>query len=45
MFAMSVVCWYVLNLVERRGNAPTSLWQLTKTALTSACSGRAKARC
>lgn len=34
MFAMSVVCWYVLNLVDGRGNAPTSLWQLTKTALT-----------
>ncbi len=33
MFAMSVVCWYVLNLVQRRGNAPTSLWRLTKTAL------------
>lgn len=33
MFAMSVVCWYVLNLVERRGNAAISLWQLTKTAL------------
>ena len=44
MFAMSVVCWYVLNLVERRGNAPTSLWQLTKTALTIGYSGRAKAR-
>jgi hypothetical protein len=44
MFAMSVVCWYVLNLLERRGNVPTSLWQLTKTALTVACSGRAKAR-
>lgn len=33
MFAMSIVCWYVLNLVEHRGNVPTSLWQLTKTAL------------
>lgn len=44
MFAMSVACWYVLNLVERRGNAPTSLWQLTKSALTTAYSGRAKTR-
>lgn len=34
MFAMSVVCWYVFNLVERRGKTPTSLWRLTKTALT-----------
>jgi hypothetical protein len=36
MLAMSVVCWYVLNLVERRGNVPTSLWQQTKTALVRA---------
>jgi hypothetical protein len=43
MFAMSLVCWYVFNLLKRRGNMPTSLWQLTKTALTIACSGRAKA--
>ena len=35
MFAMSLVCWYALNLLERRGNTPTSLWQLTKTALTN----------
>ena len=34
MVAMSATCWYVLNLVERRGNTPISLWQLTKSALT-----------
>lgn len=34
MFAMSAVFWYVLNLVERRGNAPGSLWKVTKTAIT-----------
>jgi hypothetical protein len=34
MFAMSFVCWYALNLVERRGKAPTSLWRLTRTVLT-----------
>lgn len=44
MLAMSVVCGYVLNLVERRGIASTSLWQLTRTALTTAYRGRAKAR-
>jgi hypothetical protein len=33
MFAMSVACWYVVNLFERRGDVPTSLWQRTKTAL------------
>jgi hypothetical protein len=34
MFAMSFVCWYAVNLVESRGKAPTSLWRLTRTALT-----------
>jgi hypothetical protein len=33
MFAMSVVCCYVFNLLERRGNVPKSLWQRIKTAL------------
>lgn len=39
MFAMSLVCWYVLNLLGRRGNMPTSL---CKTALSLA--ERAKSR-
>jgi hypothetical protein len=30
MFAMSVICWYVMNLLEHRGNVPASLWQRTK---------------
>ncbi|MGH9877704.1 MAG: hypothetical protein ACRD5H_08705 [Nitrososphaerales archaeon] len=34
MFATSAVCWYVLNLLERRGKAPTPLWRLTKKAVT-----------
>lgn len=44
MFAMSAVCWYVFNLVEHRGNVPTSLWQLTKTALSYRLKGRILAR-
>lgn len=32
MFAVSIVCWYVLNLVERRGNAHVSLRQLIGSA-------------
>jgi hypothetical protein len=32
MFAMSVVCWYVMNLLEHRGNVPVSLRQRTKMA-------------
>jgi hypothetical protein len=31
MLTMSVVCWYVLNLLERGGNVPASLWQQTRT--------------
>jgi hypothetical protein len=27
MLVVSVVCWYVLNLLERRGDAPAWLWQ------------------
>lgn len=33
MLAVSVVCWYVLNLVENPGNASASLRQLIKSAL------------
>ena len=29
MFAMSVICWYVMNLLEHRGNVPASLWKRT----------------
>jgi hypothetical protein len=36
MLAMSVVCWYVLNLPERRGYVPASLWQQTRTVLVRA---------
>lgn len=34
MFAVSIICWYVLYLMERRGNPPASLRQLARTALT-----------
>jgi hypothetical protein len=30
MLVMSVACWYVMNLLERRGNTPSSFWQLCK---------------
>jgi len=44
LVAMSAVCWYVLQLVERRGHVPEPLWHRIKTALTVAYRGRAKRR-
>lgn len=32
MFAMSLVCWYVLNLLKRHGNTPESMLQLIRRA-------------
>jgi hypothetical protein len=33
MFSVSIVCWYVMNLVERNGNAQVSLRLLIRTAV------------
>ncbi len=33
MLSVSIVCWYVMNLVERNGNAEVSLRRLIRTAV------------